>query len=397
MLKNPDLNTEHDDLQIIYDSVQKEFINAKAQLYDSQLKLQKSSFLHSTPNLVEKTNLNCEGSLKLDSANDRQFSIPLPRLHVPYFDGKREEWESFRDIFQDVVHKKENIGAVQKFQYLKMFLRGEAKAALDGIQVTSANYENAWNRMLSRYNNEALLITTHLNALVSQTLIKEEDAQSLQSLLDGFNYHRESLRSLKQPVEKWDAWFVFLAERAMDQSSRRDWEKQRNSDGKTPTYDELLNFLSRRVIMLSATEACKINRQETKSRDDFRQKSRNHGSSYNTNKSRMSHTTAVNAIQGRSGCPICKNIHAITKCEKMISLNSFERRALARDRGLCFNCLGEGHECQQCPSNGVCKHCQGRHHTLLHAEKRYHSEKNSHQKNSSKRQCSEEVKSTNHS
>ena len=45
-----------------------------------------------------------------------------------------------------------------------------------------------------------------------------------------------------------------------------------------------------------------------------------------------------------------------------------DRKALARQRHLCFNCLGTGHGVKTCPSKGRCRTCSQTHHTLLHPE-----------------------------
>ena len=43
-----------------------------------------------------------------------------------------------------------------------------------------------------------------------------------------------------------------------------------------------------------------------------------------------------------------------------------EKRALLKEKGLCFNCLLFGHRVSQCRVKMVCRKCSKRHNTLLH-------------------------------
>ena len=40
---------------------------------------------------------------------------------------------------------------------------------------------------------------------------------------------------------------------------------------------------------------------------------------------------------------------------------------------LCFNCLGTNHNASKCINKRSCKKCGGRHHTLLHIDRKEHS------------------------
>ena len=96
---------------------------------------------------------------------------------------------------------------------------------------------------MSRYDNKHLLITGHINSILTLKPLKEESAQGLQLLQDKMNQHRESLKTLEQPVSMWDVWFTHLAGKVMDSNSRRDWEQKIGYDD-VPSYTKLMNFLT---------------------------------------------------------------------------------------------------------------------------------------------------------
>ena len=66
-------------------------------------------------------------------------------------------------------------------------------------------------------------------------------------------------------------------------------------------------------------------------------------------------------------CTACDSLsHPIWKCKKFIESSISERRALVKQKGLCFNCLGKDHLVKVCSNKKRCKKCSGNHHSLLH-------------------------------
>ena len=66
-------------------------------------------------------------------------------------------------------------------------------------------------------------------------------------------------------------------------------------------------------------------------------------------------------------CTACDSLsHPIWKCKKFIESSISERRALVKQKGLCFNCLGKDHLVKVCSNKKRCKTCSGNHHSFLH-------------------------------
>ena len=64
----------------------------------------------------------------------------LPKLEVPKFNGKLREWQEFWDSYSSAIHQNDSLEEVDKFTYLRSFLTGQAKSAIAGFALTSANY-----------------------------------------------------------------------------------------------------------------------------------------------------------------------------------------------------------------------------------------------------------------
>ena len=66
-------------------------------------------------------------------------------------------------------------------------------------------------------------------------------------------------------------------------------------------------------------------------------------------------------------CMACDSVsHVVWRCENFIKRSLSDRKALVRQKNLCFNCLGVGHIAKNCPSQRKCRTCSQAHHSLLH-------------------------------
>ena len=66
--------------------------------------------------------------------------IDLPKLKIQPFDGNPLEWLTFRDSFNNAVHNNPNLHNINKMNYLKSMITGDAASATSGLPITSQNY-----------------------------------------------------------------------------------------------------------------------------------------------------------------------------------------------------------------------------------------------------------------
>ena len=77
--------------------------------------------------------------------------LNLPKLTLAKFDGDILTWQTFFDGYTSAIDQDETIDDVHKFQYLRANLSGEAYRAIEGLALTSANYEAALDLLKQRY------------------------------------------------------------------------------------------------------------------------------------------------------------------------------------------------------------------------------------------------------
>ncbi|KAK6030136.1 peptidase family A16 [Ostertagia ostertagi] len=86
------------------------------------------------------------------------IGIELPQLPLPKFSGKVWQWDSFWELFNGTVHTLP-ISNLQKFNYLRESLKGEARDSISRFQVTSANYNLAVAHLKEKYGNVQNIVT----------------------------------------------------------------------------------------------------------------------------------------------------------------------------------------------------------------------------------------------
>ena len=87
---------------------------------------------------------------------EKQFGVPvtrhtptikLPKLELQKFNGNILKWQEFWDSFEAFIHKNPNLQPVNKFNYLRAELEGDASVhvVMSGLELTNTNYEVAVN------------------------------------------------------------------------------------------------------------------------------------------------------------------------------------------------------------------------------------------------------------
>lgn len=131
-------------------------------------------------------------------------------MDIAIFEGDYMEWTSFHDLFDSLVHQNSKLSDVQKLQYLKSKVRGEAAQIIKHLQITHSNYETAWNLLKSRFQNTKHLVDTYVSRLFNQAPVKQEKSSELRKLLDNMTESLFALKNMGQQIESWDCIIIHM-------------------------------------------------------------------------------------------------------------------------------------------------------------------------------------------
>jgi len=275
-------------------------------------------------------------------------NLRLPKIELPTFAGGYEEWYAFYDTFHSLIHNVRSIPRIQKFHYLRSALRGDAAAVIQSLEVSAANYDEAWQMLTVRYDNKRLIIQKHIKAIFELPAVTKENHAALRSLSDGVLKHVRALKALGRSTDQWGDLLIYLITSKLDVITNKEWENSLTT-AEFPTLQNLTEFLERRCHTLEIIQ----------------KKAQPSSTFSNTNRQQQQRTAVNVATQGKN-CPICHGEHFVFACESLLKMSIPERITTIRDKSLCLNCLrSSAHRAKDCKSGG-CKKCSKKHNTLLH-------------------------------
>lgn len=270
--------------------------------------------------------------------------VKLPELKLPSFSGKFQEWVSFRDTFTSLIHANDTLSCIDKFNYLRTSLSGDALQEVNAIDVTAANYEIAWNALERRFNNKKLIVKTHLDALDAIEPIRTEGYEALSRLINEFEKHMQMLEKAGENTRGWSTPMGHKLCSKLDKHTLREWESHFSSK-EVPKYEEVIAFLKDHCLVLQSVASVQGRNQEVNS----------------IRRTGLNHTVSL-----ANTCPFCQELlHSPFKCHSFQQMTVAERMEATRNKDLCLNCLNPDHIAKFC-TRSSCRYCGLRHHSMLH-------------------------------
>lgn len=300
--------------------------------------------------------------------------LRLPQIQIAKFDGSYFRWLEFHDTFESLIHNNHRIPTINKFHYLLSYLEGDASRIVSNLEVSSANYDEAWKLLCGRYNNKRILINHHLNALFNIKQPSRESEGSLRFIVDHVTKNLRALSSLGQPTDRWDVLLIYMLSSKLDSGTLAKWEEYRNSLlNEVETLAQFNEFLINRANVL---ESVNRNRYENKNfsqntnRNNFNNSHTYQKLGQTVHSTRQSFPSTSsnkynNKTPARLLCIICGDSHRIYDCPSFKAKGYEQKMADVARFKLCINCLRQGHPTSECRM-GPCRECKRKHNGLLH-------------------------------
>ncbi|XP_037813119.1 uncharacterized protein LOC119604511 [Lucilia sericata] len=341
-LENIDESQIEEDFRDKFEDI---FCAAKAKI------INKLSLHKTTTNPLSSTQINQH------EPSSSRAKVSLPRLELPSFNGQLNQWLNFFNMFSVMVDKNDELSNVEKFQYLKSCLTGDASQLVQSLEVTANNYCKALDLLISRYDNKRYIFNSHIQEIFKIQRMSNPNVIQLRNFVDCINGNLRALQSFASKNQISEGIILQLIVLKLDIEVATKWEEEVSNNAKQnstdsfylPTWGELSNFLERRC------QSFDIIATNTTSRS----------SQFIPRKQ----TSFV--VSGDQYCNLCEgsDYHNPFKCSFFTNMDPISRYELVKRKGLCLNCLFPNHISNNCPSSNRCQHCRVSHHTLLHREK----------------------------
>ena len=274
----------------------------------------------------------------------------IPKIALLKFDGDLKKWVSFRDSFNANIHDNPEISNVDKLQYLRGQLTGEAEAAIENLELSDENYENARKMLYDEYERPHKIIEAYLDSLLNLPTTSYE-RQSIKHLYSTLETSMRGLASMGVKEGQYDVLLVRIVLNQLPPMLRKLIERE-HGDGPWQ-FKELRDALKKEITHEQPfIVAAPIATEVPTTTAVF------HTSATKTHSVRQSTPQA----KKEKSCAFCKGAHFPNDCA--IVSDPDKRNHFAKQSGLCFNCLGK-HRVSDCKSKGKCRNCSKRHHTSL--------------------------------
>ncbi|KYM97736.1 PREDICTED: uncharacterized protein LOC108778177 [Cyphomyrmex costatus] len=348
--QHDELSSKYWDLLQAHDYWNNDFVSQVEETYLQQriqlMTMRRS--LSAAENPGSSSQVEVRSSVPLATSRSR---TTLPRIQLPRFSGKYEDWPAFRDLFLSIVHGDPSTTDVEKLHYLKSCLEKEAARLIKNLPTTAENYTRAWTALQEYYENKRLLVRSCIANFSALQKMKNESAAELRKIFHCVTDVHGTLESVGRPVSSSEDFFVHFIVELMDSRSRREWETSLSGTAEPPSYSTLRTFLEQRLRILEAVHPGKSDSGSGK---------------LNAEKGKPAHTHHAKKPEIRKGrCSLCQAEHSLMLCEVFKGKSPSERVQHVRESHLCNNCLGQ-HKVSDCPSKRSCAACGERHHSMLH-------------------------------
>lgn len=291
---------------------------------------------------------------------DPVVQLKIDQVEIPYFSGNQEEWISFKEFFQVLVHRNETLSDLLKLNILRSHLSGEALATIKGYDSLNLNYSSAWDDLKRRYDRTEEKAHAIIKKFIeTPAILHRSNTPRLRMLIDGTNQMLRSLPNLNIQVDTWDPIITLILYMKLDDVTRYDW-KQKLGRRQMTKVTEMLEFLESRARELQPSQGDKLS---DLLKGDHRQPRTRGPRIFQINENKREAKTPIPKSPKQEGCTICNGQHSFWKCKKLLNECAKVRTEMLRSLKLCFRCLMK-HQLGECESSD-CPYCGGAHNILL--------------------------------
>ncbi|XP_055714216.1 uncharacterized protein LOC129808461 [Phlebotomus papatasi] len=224
----------------------KEILSAQREEFQRMLEISRSDSI---------TNREEDGARHNSTAERR---AKLEPIKLPMFSGSYADWHSFKNLFISSVGNDRTLSKSQKMHYLLTSTSGDAYGLFKNLEITDSNFDIAWERLVKRYEDKMMIITSHFERFLKQPQITKPDAVALRQLQASTTQCLEAIDALN--VNERDPWLIHLTLKHLDSQTQEAWS-EKQPDG-VPTWKDFDDFLNKRCRQLESCPPTVPNQQQ---------------------------------------------------------------------------------------------------------------------------------------
>ena len=192
-------------------------------------------------------------------ANPVSSHLRLPKFTLSEFTGNIIQWVSWWDQYKICIHENETLTDRDRFNYLRMYVKGSARRAIEYIEVSGNNYPKAIEALQRRYGRKRLIVEHLVESLLNIEKKDKVEARSLRGLYDVMVSRYRTLEAYEPKLAEAQRILVSILQSKFPDEIRRKWEFQlskleNEEDDRLVTVEYLFDFLRSHVMSEEATD-----------------------------------------------------------------------------------------------------------------------------------------------
>lgn len=296
---------------------------------------------------IKKRLLNNKSVNKLSTSSSFSVEAKLPKLSLKPFDGKVENWISFIQLFDSLVHKRD-MPNVEKLHYLLSSVEGNAYNLIKNFPLTEESYLDAYSALNKYYNRKRQIAFTYYDKLLNCESIKTKSSLELERVHRTFAENLAILDKYQLPDTNFMMFHLLWSK--LDRFTREAFQLEFDSDD-IPKFKQLQGFIEKqyRALDISNIKPSSASSVSGPTNNNFR---KGKSSSF--------------VVAATENCLCCTGQHKIVSCDKFLKLSVQSRFDFVKENKLCLLCFSPSHLVRNCRSRVKCDQCQYSHHGMLH-------------------------------
>lgn len=272
-------------------------------------------------------------------------TVRLPKLELKKFNGHLLKWRPFWDSFESTIHKNDSLHKIDKFNYLRSQLEGDASKAIAGLELTHANYDVAVEILKERYGNVQLIIENHY-AKLSDMNTASNKTNILRSTFDTIEQHLRSLEALGEDIDH--KHYITTIKRKFPMVVIEHIEQQKNID-----EEWTVKKLRKALLKYITSKEIAGHHQPTTNTYNNHREDLHKGNSNSTPPLGTTGAMLANSRSRNPTCIFCGKRHWSDECRTVFSLKERKEKL----KGKCYICLQHRHK-GKCKVENPCYHCR---------------------------------------
>ena len=255
---------------------------------------------------------------------------------------------------------------IEKFNYLKSRLSGDAQKAISGLPLSNDNYDIAIDILKTRFGRDQELVDLHYTQLINLQPATNK-INNLRSLLNNIEKHLRCLSVLKQNIEQ-DVFVAMIRAKLPDEvlfqlemvnGSKNKWTVEKLREG----LDDYITARERSEQQI-AVDTVKHNYWRSYQNPETPNKWNSNTQTKDISRNFLGHVGSAEALVATAQqtpqqqryynqCRYCERRHWSDECPHFRSI--VERKQKLKDS--CYRCLKVGHVAIECALNKTCVYC----------------------------------------